>query len=169
MKKIITLLLTLLLFVGCKEEVVKKPSQLIAKDKMIAIMHDLALLDGIKYQAASITDSLKITPAQYIFKKYKVDSLQFAQSNVYYAADYIEYKNMFDQIIKRLDNRKVVVDSILKIEDAKKAKLDSILALKTTKEKDSVLLLKSSSAKLQINKNRIEAKRLIREKSLLVK
>jgi hypothetical protein len=148
MKRGITLILILLLLVGCKEEVVKKPSQLIPRDKMMAIMYDLALLDGIKYQPTTITDSLQITPAQYIYKKYKVDSLQFAQSNVYYAADYTEYKSMFDQIIKRLDSRKVVVDSILKIEDRTKSKRDSILEIKKIKkQKDSILNLKKKLVK----------------------
>jgi hypothetical protein len=35
---------------SCKEDLVAKPDQLIAKDQMIDIMYDLAVLEGIKYQ-----------------------------------------------------------------------------------------------------------------------
>ena len=60
---------------------------------------------------------------KFILKKYKVDSLQFAQSNMYYAADYDNYKDMFDQIGKRLAVEQRAVDSIVKIEEKKALKL----------------------------------------------
>jgi hypothetical protein len=56
---------------------------------MIDIMYDLAVLEGIKYQNR-LLDSNQINSATYIYKKYKIDSLQLAQSNVYYASDYVE-------------------------------------------------------------------------------
>jgi hypothetical protein len=52
-------------------------------------MYDLAVLEGIKYQNR-LLDSNQINSATYIYKKYKIDSLQLAQSNVYYASDYVE-------------------------------------------------------------------------------
>ena len=111
MKKIVALVV-LLVFVSCKEEVVKKPNRLIEKDVMVNIMYDLSLLEAIKYQSPATLDSNKISPKQYIYKKYKVDSLQFAQSNVYYASDYEEYKNMFEQMTKRLDQKKLAVEAL---------------------------------------------------------
>lgn len=119
MKKIITLLVVLV-FVSCKEETVQEPKRLIEKKVMLDVMYDLSLLEAIKYKNPTVLDSNKINPRQYIFKKYKIDSLQFAQSNVYYASDYEEYKIMFEEITKRLDKNKKAVDA--KIKAAKKKK-----------------------------------------------
>ncbi|MNE08336.1 hypothetical protein D3C80_1009830 [compost metagenome] len=119
MKKIITLLVVLI-FVSCKEETVKEPKRLIEKKVMLDVMYDLSLLEAIKYKNPTVLDSNKINPRQYIFKKYKIDSLQFAQSNVYYAADYEEYKIMFEEITKRLEKNKKAVDAKIKAEKKKK-------------------------------------------------
>lgn len=137
MKKIVVLVV-LLVFVSCKEEVVKKPNRLIEKDVMVNIMYDLSLLEAVKYQSPAILDSNKISPKQYIYKKYKVDSLQFAQSNVYYASDYEEYKNMFEQMTKRLDQKKLAVEALIKAE--KKKKKEAKKAKSLNKKTDSLEL-----------------------------
>lgn len=142
MKKIVVLVV-LLVFVSCKEEVVKKPNRLIEKDVMVNIMYDLSLLEAIKYQSPAILDSNKISPKQYIYKKYKVDSLQFAQSNVYYASDYEEYKNMFEQMTKRLDQKKLAVEALIKAEKKKK---------KEAKKTKSALNKKTDSLELNRRK-----------------
>lgn len=142
MKKIVVLVV-LLVFVSCKEEVVKKPNRLIEKDVMVNIMYDLSLLEAIKYQSPAILDSNKISPKQYIYKKYKVDSLQFAQSNVYYASDYEEYKNMFEQMTKRLDQKKLAVEALIKAEKKKK---------KEAKKAKSALNKKTDSLELNRRK-----------------
>jgi hypothetical protein len=142
MKKIVVLVV-LLVFVSCKEEVVKKPNRLIEKDVMVNIMYDLSLLEAIKYQSPTTLDSNKISPKQYIYKKYKVDSLQFAQSNVYYASDYEEYKNMFEQMTKRLDQKKLAVEAFIKAEKKKK---------KEAKKAKSALNKKTDSLELNRRK-----------------
>ncbi len=120
MKKIILILALLTLLISCKDEVVKKPERLIEKDVMIDIMYDLAVLEAIKYQNPVSLDTFKINPRDFIYKKYKVDSLQFAKSNVYYASDYEDYKLMFEQITKRLDASKKSADSLVNLEKKKK-------------------------------------------------
>jgi hypothetical protein len=126
MRKIMSFLVILMLFSSCKEEAVEKPDRLIEREKMVDIMYDLAILEGVKYQNPTSMVTYTINPAQYIYKKYKIDSLQFAQSNVYYASNYEEYKDVFDEVIKRIDDQKVLADSLVKIEEKKKIKLDSI-------------------------------------------
>jgi hypothetical protein len=120
MRKIITLLTIITLFVSCKEEVVNKPERLIEKDVMVDIMYDLSVLEAIKYQNPTSLDTFKINPREYIFKKYKIDSIQFAKSNVYYASDYEDYKLMFEQITKRLETTKKSADSLVTVEKKKK-------------------------------------------------
>lgn len=132
MKNCIVIILVLFLSVSCKKELVKQPAKLIEKEKMVDIMYDLSLLDAMRYQNPLPLDSVETDPVKFILRKFKVDSLQFAQSNMYYAADYEGYKEMFDEVSKRLAVNQRATDSILKIEEKKAAKE------KKKKEKDSI-------------------------------
>jgi len=139
MKKTLSFFVVLIFLIGCKKELVKKPNHLIEKDKMVNIMYDLSLLEAIKNQNYSSADSLKINSNEYIFKKYKIDSLQFAKSNIYYAADYKEYQKMFEQIKARLNKNKSQLESILKDKKKKDAlQAKSRKKLKLKKEADSI-------------------------------
>jgi hypothetical protein len=122
MKNLIIVILVLFLSVSCKKDLVKQPKKLIEKEKMIDIMYDLSLLEAMKYQSPLLVDSIDTNPVKFILKKYKVDSLQFAQNNIYYASDYEGYKDMFDEISKRLAKNQRATDSILKIEEKKAGK-----------------------------------------------
>ena len=120
------------LSVSCKKELVKQPAKLIEKEKMVDIMYDLSLLDAMRYQNPLSLDSVDTNPVKFILQKYKVDSLQFSQSNMYYATDYETYKEMFDEVSKRLAVNQRATDSIVKIEEKKAAKE------KKNKAKDSI-------------------------------
>ena len=121
MRKIILFLAIAITFVSCKEEVIPKPDRLIAQDVMIDIMYDLTILEAIKNQNPASLDTFKINSRAYIFKKYKIDSIQYARSNIYYASDYNEYKSMFEQISKRLEVKTQTVDSLIKKQKKKKS------------------------------------------------
>ena len=168
MKKILPFLAVLMLLVSCKKEVVKKPSRIIDRDKMVDIMYDLSILTAIKSQNPTSFSTYKINQNDYIFKKYKIDSVQFAQNNSYYASDYKEYKVMFGEVKSRLANKKSYIDLIVKKQEKKdillkkaKKKLkvkriaDSIkkvkIALKVKKETDS---LKKAKLKLETTKTK---------------
>lgn len=101
MKKIMILLPILLLF-ACQNAVVEKPSNLIEKGKMEEVLYDISLLEAIKTQNidGGIT-SKKIN--EYIYKKYKIDSIQLMKSNKYYASDIAAYKKMYQNIKERLE------------------------------------------------------------------
>lgn len=114
--------MVLFLSVSCKKELVKKPAKLIEKEKMMNIIYDLTLLEAIKYQQPLSLDSVESSPKKFIFKKYKVDSLQFAKSNIYYASDYDGYKEMYDVINARLEKEKKNNELKLKAEEKKAAK-----------------------------------------------
>ena len=147
-KKILPFLVVLSILLSCKKELVKTPNHLIEKEKMVNIMYDLSILEAIKIQNPSSLDSFNINSNEYIFKKYKIDSLQFAQSNIYYAADYKGYSKMFEQIKARLDKNKSQVDSLVK----DKKKKDSLRAktkkkLKLKREEDSIKKVKALKIK----------------------
>lgn len=152
MKKIILFLAILTLFFSCKEDVVKKPKRLIEKDVMVDIMYDISILDAIRYQNPSSIDSFKINAKDFIFKKYKVDSLQFINSNIYYSSDYEGYKIMFDQVVKRIDNQKTVADSLIKLEEKKLKKVKKIKRIKKPLAADTL----SKGRKQFVKKNLIK-------------
>ncbi|MGO4771621.1 DUF4296 domain-containing protein [Flavobacterium sp. W22_SRS_FK3] len=137
MKNFVFILLVLFLSVSCKKELVKEPAKLIEKEKMIDIIYDLSLLEAIKYQQPLSLDSVESNPTKFIFKKYKVDSLQFAKSNMYYAADYDSYKEMFDEIQARLDKEKKSTEIKVKAEEKKAAKAKKAAEAKKKKLKET--------------------------------
>lgn len=121
----------LILLISCKEEVVKKPDNLIEKEVMVNILYDLSLLEAMKFQSTKPLEVYKVSPSQYLYRKYKIDSLQFFQSNIYYASDYKVYKKMNEQINERLDKNKILIEAKIKT------------------EKKKALLLEKSKSKLQ--------------------
>ena len=152
MKNFIVILLVLFLSISCKKDVVKQPEKLIEKDKMIDIMYDLSLLEAMRYQKPLSLDSIDNDPTKYILKKYKVDSLQFAQNNMYYASDYDSYKDMFDEVNKRISVVQRAADSLAKIDEKKAAKESK---KKTAVSKDSI-----SKAAPKVNDDSIRRARM---------
>ncbi|KRD62509.1 hypothetical protein ASE40_01580 [Flavobacterium sp. Root935] len=122
MKNFIVIVLVLFLSISCKKELVKQPAKLIEREKMVDIMYDLSLLEAMRYQKPLSLDSINSDPTKFILQKYKVDSLQFVQNNMYYASDYESYKDMFDEVNKRLAKNQRAADSLAKIDEKKAAK-----------------------------------------------
>ncbi|TBX70673.1 DUF4296 domain-containing protein [Flavobacterium silvisoli] len=104
MKSYSAVLISLLFFfLGCSNRM-EKPKNLIDKDKMVDILYDLSLLEAIKAQ--NIGGGINTKKAnEYIYKKYKIDSVQLAQSNKYYASDVDEYKKIFVKVKAKLDEQ----------------------------------------------------------------
>ena len=55
MKYIVTYILGFIILVSCAEKVVDEPENLISKEKMTEILHDLAILNAAKSGAARIS------------------------------------------------------------------------------------------------------------------
>lgn len=138
----------LIVLVSCEKELVKEPKHLIEREKMVSIMYDLSLLEAMKIENPTLMDSFKNNSNQYIYKKYKIDSVQFAQSNIYYAADYVDYEKMYNQIKARLDKEKTQVNSLIKAEAKKETlKAKTQKKLKEKKEADSIKKVKLKKVK----------------------
>ncbi len=101
MKKILVFLGVVLL-ASCSDTVVTKPKNLIDEDKMVEIFYDLALLEAARTQIPQEKQDYKGLPNKYIYKKYKIDSLQFVKSNQYYATDISNYKKMYERVKEKL-------------------------------------------------------------------
>lgn len=102
MKRVVLICL-LFSFFSCGNAV-EKPKNLIERDKMVDILYDIALLEAIKTQ--NINGGISNKKAnEFLYKKYKIDSLQLAESNKYYATDVEEYKKMFGEVKSRLEEQ----------------------------------------------------------------
>lgn len=103
MKKILILACCVLSLLSCNNGI-EKPSNLIEKDKMIDILYDVSILEAIKNQNINGGITTKMGN-DYIFKKYKIDSIQFVKSNKYYASDIDAYKKMFEEVKERINKK----------------------------------------------------------------
>lgn len=105
MKKLVALIVLFSVFASCQKSAVEKPDNLIEEDVMVDIIYDLAILDAIKSQNPASLDAHGINPNEYIYKKYKIDSLQFAKNDRYYATDIKKYKKIYDEVAKRMEEQ----------------------------------------------------------------
>ncbi len=103
--------------VSCEQKAIEKPDNLIEKEKMDDIIYDLTLLQAMRGGYQATLDSNKVDVANYIYKKYKIDSLQFANSNRYYASDVAAYNRMFNRVNERLIANKAKADTLAKREE----------------------------------------------------
>ena len=147
------------LTISCKQET--KPNHLIEKEVMVNIMYDLSILQALRYQNPTSIDSFQINARDFVYKKYRIDSLQFAQNNVYYSNNNEQYKEMFNQVVGRINKEKAAADSLLKVEIKQKSKINKTKLKESISPKDS---LRKVSQKL-IDKNVIK-KALIEKEAL---
>ncbi|MEO5776715.1 MAG: DUF4296 domain-containing protein [Flavobacterium sp.] len=113
MKKIIIIVCCMFSVISCNNNSVEKPKNLIGKDKMVDILYDISLLEAIKTQNINGGITVKMGN-DYIYKKYKIDSVQFVKSNKYYASDLEEYKKMFEKVKERLSTATLKIDEKMK-------------------------------------------------------
>lgn len=112
-------ILILISFFGCNTvDRPKKPKNLIAKDKMSDIMYDLYILNAAKGVNRKLLELNGIMPSGYIYKKYAIDSLQFAESNTYYAYDTEVYTSIIEKMSDHLKKNKDLYEKLNK-EDQK--------------------------------------------------
>ena len=108
MKKVIAVL-SVFILAACGNGTVEKPEKLIDEDQMVDISYDFAILEALHSRAPDH----RVNPNAYIQRKYKIDSLQFAQNNRYYASDIATYKKLYERVEERIKNQKSAADSLL--------------------------------------------------------
>ncbi|MCB0458040.1 MAG: DUF4296 domain-containing protein [Flavobacteriaceae bacterium] len=132
-------LFLVIFWVGCQD--VKRPEQpenLIPKDTMVAILVESYTGNAARSINNKVLMDQVVALDSLIYTKYAIDSLQFAQSNAYYASQLNEYIDILKVVEERLVVQKAEIDTLI-IREAKAVK-DSIDALKEPqkKKKDSI-------------------------------
>ncbi len=105
MKNLVFLFLGSIAFISCDKQTIAKPAQLIEEGVMVDIIYDLTILEAVKYENVASLEANHIVPKEYIYKKYKIDSLQFAQNNQYYASDIENYKKIYDRVKQKIEKK----------------------------------------------------------------
>lgn len=131
MKNFLCLLLVVVIAVSCVEKIIEKPEGLIPREKMTQLLYDLAILNAAKSTNSEILEVHFDSPTDFLFEQYDVDSLQFVQSDIYYASQPLVYEAIYKEVGDRLVREKE------NIEEARKITNDS-LALKPIQIKDSI-------------------------------
>ena len=80
---------------------------------MVDILYDLYVINAIRTNNSTYLKEQNTTPAKYIYQKYKIDSLQFAQSDQQYAADVDDYEKLYQRVTKRLERNKATIDALI--------------------------------------------------------
>lgn len=138
MKKLL-FLLVFLMVVSCAEKVVEEPDNLIPKEKMIDILHDLAILNATKTTIGAKLDESGIDIMEFLYQKYQIDSTQFSESDLYYASLPLEYQAIYTEVETRLDKRQKAMEEATEkkndsIRKANEKRSDSIRSAKTPKD-----------------------------------
>ena len=116
-----------LCFACNKIEKPEKPDDLIEKNKMVDILFDVFVFNAAKGTDKRILENNNVTPVDYIYKKYQIDSLQFVKSNEYYAYDMKAYEEMIRQVEAKIEAKKDKFQKEINLEeDRRKNRLDSI-------------------------------------------
>ena len=138
-KKLIVIFILGGLVIACDgADKIKKPDNLIPKDKMGDILYDLYIINASKGVNRSLLEKSGLKPESYILSKYNIDSTQFASSNSYYAFKTEDYQDIIEKVKARLEKEKEGYEEIRKAEsDSSKVRRD--FKLKIGKEKkDSI-------------------------------
>jgi len=116
-----------LFIVACNNDIAPKPAHLLSEDNMVNIFYDLSLLQAIKSFTPKTLEDHKIDSKNYIYKKYKTDSLTFAQNHTYYALNLEKYEAIQKRVSDKLKKSKEMIAP----KKVKKAKVNAKTARTT--------------------------------------
>ena len=107
--------------VSCGEKLMEKPDNLITKEDMIDILFDLAIMNAAKNTDITILRDNDIDPTEYVFAKHKIDSVQFVESDRYYASIPSEYEAIYLSVESTLEKEQKILEDAMKLNDSIKA------------------------------------------------
>lgn len=99
-------------FVSCNKKLIEKPEALIPKDKMVTILYDLAILTAAQNTNPAMLAEKDIKTMEFLYTKHGIDSIQFAQSDLYYASLPVEYEAIYKEIVALLEKDQKTIEEI---------------------------------------------------------
>lgn len=116
---------------GCQDiQSPPEPDRKLSEDEMVAVMIDIALAHAAKSYDKSLMEKNGMLPSAYVYDKNGIDSITFAQNNIWYSGNVRLYKRIFAQVKDsvtalrtQLERKQEVLDST---ERAEKQAKDSL-------------------------------------------
>ena len=103
-----------LLLLGCAENQVPAPENLIPKERMVNILYDIAVLDAIGGTYPKALERNGITVMAFVYDKYGIDSLQLAISDLYYASRPDEYEEIYKTLEDRITAQRDSINEVIR-------------------------------------------------------
>jgi hypothetical protein len=120
----------------------EKPENLIPEEKMVDVLTEAYLINAARsFDKRTIIEN-RVKLDSFIYKRFNIDSLQFAQSNAFYTSDLNKYNDLFTKVQTRIELLKKNADSMLikisleekRIDDSIEAATKDSLGLKMKKD-----------------------------------
>lgn len=117
----------------------EKPENLIPKDQMVQILAEAYTGNAARSISNRTLREEGLQIDSLIYNKYRIDSLQFVESNDYYASEINDYIAIMEEVKAVLEARKVTVDTLLAQEKRLQKKTeDTVQTLKDEAPKDTL-------------------------------
>ena len=128
-KRLVFMFLAMLMLFSCQDvKMPERPENLISEDKIVKIYTDAYINNAAKNVNNKLLIESGVKLDSVLYKKYDIDSLQFAKSNAYYSSDLSSYAKLFTRVEVRLKSLQVRADSLVlaKEIEAEEALCDSL-------------------------------------------
>lgn len=120
MYRLLIFLLSIFLLTACDKSFKDpKPENFIEKEVMEDIMYDIKLLSSARSKNFKLLKDNNVNSSEYIYNKYKIDSLTLRQNIDYYSTySFKRFKEMEMNIRKRYEQEKKKINAELKLNDS---------------------------------------------------
>lgn len=110
--------LGLFLWVACApKSTIAPPEKLISPEKMEDILYDMSLIKAIKNANFQAEESKAVLTPAYLYDKYGIDSLQWAENLAYYSKNPKQFVKIYKQLEARYPHALDSIDTLLKREN----------------------------------------------------
>jgi hypothetical protein len=117
MKKLSYLLIFMFLVSCTSNTIFEKPEDLIPKDTMSLLVQEMMIASSAKFIKNKNLER-KINYMPLVYDLFKIDSIRFQKSNLYYISKIDVYQEVFQNAKISLQKRKSIFDEIKKIKDS---------------------------------------------------
>ena len=120
----------LFLFSCTSNTILEKPKNLIPKDSMSLLIEEMMIASSSKFIKNKFQEN-DVNYTTLIYERFKIDSLRFQKSNMYYISKIDDYQKIIEKAIQSLEAKKAFYGS-------QKTRLDSL-------RKDSIKKIKTNA------------------------
>lgn len=150
MKHFLYILCAVFLVSCTSNTIYDKPKNLIPKDSMVNLLTDMYIASAAK-NVKNKNLQKKVNYMPLVYEQYKIDTLRFQESNVYYSSVVEQYNEILLKVKNNLELKQKFYTDSLKVKDSIKREKNKLVKEKRRKQKEE---LKFDAVKTKkINKN----------------